>query len=436
MIERSEIPELNVTTVPVGELVPYARNARKHSERQIAQIAASIEAFGFNNPVLVDGSGGIIAGHGRVLAARKLGLAQVPTILIDHLSDEQRRAFILADNRIALSAGWDDEILALEMADLSELGLDVSLTGFTAAEVNKLLASGLTADPREDETPGVDEMAVSRPGDLWLLGDHRVACGDATDADLVKRLLGGASPNLMVTDPPYGVEYDAGWRNTVHDAAGPVRSTGAVTNDDRFDWTDAFRLFPGDVVYAWHAASKAVETAEGLAAVGFERRAQIVWVKQNFAISRGHYHWQHEPCWYAVRKGKTGNWLGDRKQSTVWEVPNASAFGGAEDDGKTIHSTQKPVEVMRRPILNHTKPGEAVYDPFLGSGTTVIAAHHAGRQAFGLEIEPRYIDVIVRRWQAFAGAGATLDGDGRTFDEIAAERLAEICPDPSPEDAS
>ncbi|MEX2453688.1 MAG: DNA methyltransferase [Rhodospirillaceae bacterium] len=408
----------------IADLMPYARNARKHPEKQIAQIAASIREFGFNNPVLVDADGGIIAGHGRVLAARKLGLLEVPTIRIDHLTEAERRAFILADNRIALSAGWDDEILALEMADLSNLGLEVSLTGFTDAEINRLLADATPEDPREDETPEVEEMGVSLPGDLWLLGDHRVACGDATDAALVNRLLDGALPTLMVTDPPYGVEYDAEWRDKVHGSEGSVRSTGAVSNDDRFDWTDALRHFPGNVAYVWHAASKAVEVAEGLAALGFERRAQIVWVKQHFAISRGHYHWQHEPCWYAVRKGRTGNWLGDRKQSTVWEVPNASAFGGADDDGKTIHSTQKPVEVMRRPILNHTKPGEPVYDPFLGSGTTVIAAHHSGRIALGLELEPRYVDVIVRRWQSFAGAEAVLDGTDRTFEEISAERLA------------
>lgn len=417
--------KLTVKTRSVSELEPHARNARTHSDRQVDQIAASIEAFGFNNPVLVDDGGGIIAGHGRVLAARKLGLDAVPTIRLGHLTEAQRRAFILADNRIAESANWDDELLSLEMADLAELDIDVSLTGFTDAEINKLLASGLAPDDREDETPDAPDIPVSRAGDLWLLGDHRVLCGDATDSGQVNRLLGGAVPNLMVTDPPYGVEYDAEWREKVHGAEAAPRSTGAVTNDDRFDWSDALRLFPGDVAYVWHAAGKAVETAQSLTSLGFERRAQIIWAKQHFAISRGHYHWQHEPCWYAVRKGRTGQWLGDRKQSTLWEVPNASAFGGSDDDGKTVHSTQKPVEVMRRPILNHTKPGEAVYDPFLGSGSTVIAAEHTGRIAYGLEIEARYIDVIVQRWQRFARAEAVLDGDGHTFGEIAAERLSD-----------
>ncbi len=416
---------LTIKSRPVSELEPYARNARTHSDRQVDQIAASIEAFGFNNPVLVDDGGGIIAGHGRVLAARKLGLEAVPTIRLGHLTETQRRAFILADNRIAESANWDDNLLSLEMADLAELDIDVSLTGFTDAEINKLLSNGLAPDDREDETPDAPDIPVSRAGDLWMLGDHRVLCGDATNSDQVKRLLGGAAPNLMVTDPPYGVEYDAEWREKVHGAEAAPRSTGAVTNDDRFDWSDALRLFPGDVAYVWHAAGKAVETAQSLTSLGFERRAQIIWAKQHFAISRGHYHWQHEPCWYAVRKGRTGQWLGDRKQSTLWEVPNASAFGGSDDDGKTVHSTQKPVEVMRRPILNHTKPGGAVYDPFLGSGSTVIAAEHTGRIAYGLEIEPRYIDVIVRRWQQFARAEAVLDGDGRTFGEIAAERLSD-----------
>lgn len=417
--------ELTIQNCAVSDLIPYARNARTHSDRQVDQIAASIEAFGFNNPILIDAEGGIIAGHGRVLAAEKLGIDEIPTVLIDHLDDAERRTFILADNRIADNAGWNDELLALEMADLSELEIDVALTGFTAAEINKLLSSNLEPDPGEDVTPELSEIPVSRPGDLWLLGDHRVLCGDATDERQVNRLLDGAVPNLMVTDPPYGVEYDAEWREKVHGAAAAPRSTGAVTNDDRFDWLDALKLFPGNVCYVWHAAGKAVEVAQSLDLLGFERRAQIIWAKQHFAISRGHYHWQHEPCWYAVRKGKTGQWLGDRKQSTLWEVPNASAFGGSNDDGKTVHSTQKPVEIMRRPMLNHTKPGDAVYDPFLGSGSTVIAAQHTGRKAFGLEIEPRYVDVIVQRWQAFADAEAILDGDGRSFDAVAAERLAD-----------
>ena len=407
----------------VADLVPCAHNARTHSDRQIAQIAASIEAFGFNNPVLVDADSGIIAGHGRVLAAEQLGIKAVPTIRLDHLSEGQRRAFILADNRIAENAGWDQEMLALEIADLAELDL-APLTGFTDAEINRLLSAGLDADDREDEVPDLPETAISRPGDLWQLGNHRVLCGDSTDAQTVKRLLSEASPNLMVTDPPYGVEYDAEWREKVHGAEAAPRSTGAVTNDDRVDWSDALGLFPGDVCYVWHAAGKAVEVAESLLSLGFERRAQIIWAKQHFAISRGHYHWQHEPCWYAVRKGKTGSWLGDRKQSTLWEVPNASAFGGSDDDGKTVHSTQKPVEVMRRPILNHTKPGDAVYDPFLGSGSTVIAAEHSGRIAYGLELEPGYVDVIVRRWEAFTEKAAVLDGDGRTFATVSDKRPA------------
>lgn len=417
--------ELAIESRPLTELIPYARNARTHSDRQIDQIAASIEAFGFNNPVLVDEGGCIIAGHGRVLAAQKLGLEQVPTIRIEHLDDSQRRAFILADNRIAENAKWDTDLLSLEVADLSELEMDLSLTGFTDAEINKLLASTLTPETGEDELPETSEETVSQPGDLWILGSHRVLCGDATDRKHVDRLLSGAKPNLMATDPPYGVEYDAAWREKVHGAEAAPRSTGAVANDDRADWSDAFRLFPGNVIYAWHAAAYSVETAKALATLGFDTRAQIIWVKQHFAISRGHYHWQHEPCWYAVRSGENGSWLGDRKQSTVWEVANASAFGGDTEDGKTMHSTQKPVELMRRPILNHTKPGDAVYDPFLGSGTTVIAAEHTDRVAFGLELEPAYVDVIVKRWEAFTEQNATLDGDGRTFLQVSEERLSE-----------
>lgn len=416
---------LEVTARAVADLIPYARNARQHPKKQIAQIAESIAAFGFNNPVLVDAEDRIIAGHGRVLAAEELGLESVPTILLDHLSESEQRAFILADNRIAENSTWDKDLLALEMAELSELGLDTGLTGFSAAEINKLLSSGIESDPKEDETPDVPDEPVSHPGDLWVLGNHRVLCGDATNVENVTLLLAGAAPGLMVTDPPYGVEYKAEWREVVHGAAAAPRSTGAVTNDDRVDWAAALRLFPGDVAYLWHAAGKVVETAKTLDEIGFERRSHIIWAKQHFAISRGHYHWQHEPCWYGVRQGKSGHWLGDRKQSTLWEIPNANAFGGKSDDGKTVHSTQKPVEVMRRPILNHTMPGDAVYDPFLGSGTTVIAAEITGRRAYGLEIEPRYADVIVRRWQGFADAIATLEGDGRSFDSVAADRLGE-----------
>jgi DNA modification methylase len=231
----------------------------------------------------------------------------------------------------------------------------------------------------------------------------------------------------MVTDPPYGVDLEPEWRELA--GLNPrTRQGGKLANDDRIDWTEAWALFPGDVAYVWHAGIHAAEVALGLQASGFEIRSQIIWVKQHFAISRGAYHWRHEPCWYAVRKGQTGHWRGDRKQTTVWEVANLNPFGGegAEENEATGHGAQKPVEIMRRPILNHMRPGEVCYDPFLGSGSTLIAAESTGRICYGMEIDPRYVDVAVLRWQRFTGQQAVLDGERQTFEEIARARRKEV----------
>lgn len=256
---------------------------------------------------------------------------------------------------------------------------------------------------------------------------HRILCGDSTNADDVARLLGGAKPFLMVTDPPYGVEYDPKWRlDSGLNKAHQKRAEGKVANDEKADWTEAYRLFPGDVAYVWHASWFISEVLNGLAESGFERRALIIWAKSALQISRGHYHWQHEPCWYAVRKGATASWCGDRKQSTLWQIPTMHRTQGDVDDGKTIHSTQKPIELMRRPMLNHTKRGESVYDPFLGSGTTMIAAEQTERICCGLEIDPKYIDVIVQRWQTFTGRTAGLADCGRTFEQVAADRAQAV----------
>ncbi len=260
------------------------------------------------------------------------------------------------------------------------------------------------------------EHAVARAGDLWILGNHRVMCGDALSAACVDRLFGSASPVIMVTDPPYGVKYDPRWRNRA--GLGKARQSGAVANDDKVDWTAAYQLFPGDVAYVWHAGVHAGEVAAGLESVGFRIRAQIIWGKQHFALSRGDYHWQHEPCWYAVRDGKSSGWSGDRKQSTLWMVANLNPFGGLAETA-TGHGTQKPVELMRRPMLNNSARGAVVYDPFLGSGTTLIAAETVDRCCYGIEISPNYVDVAILRWQEFTGKSAVLESDGRTFDEVA-----------------
>ena len=269
-------------------------------------------------------------------------------------------------------------------------------------------------DPREEATPEPPAVPVSQPGDLWLLGKHRLLCGSATDPAAVARLLGGVRPHLMATDPPYGVNYDPAWRNAAGLSA--TRRTGKVLNDDRADWREAWALFPGEVAYVWHGALHAATVAESLEAEGFTIRSQIIWAKERLVLSRGDYHWQHEPCWYAVRAKGKGHWSGDRKQTTLWSIPSR------DQDAATVHGTQKPVEAMRRPMLNNSSPGQAVYEPFSGSGTSLIAAETCGRVSLSMELDPAYVDVAVLRWQAFTGETATLADNGQTFDQVRDER--------------
>jgi DNA modification methylase len=410
----------------VASLIPYARNARTHSEAQVAQIAASIREWGWTNPVLIDEAGGIIAGHGRVMAARKLKIEEVPCIVATGWTDAQKRAYVLADNQLAVNAGWDMDLLKVEIGELKTEGFEIGLMGFDAGFLDTLMADpgtdGLT-DP--DEVPETPLNPVTVTGDVWQLGRHRLLCGDSTVATDVDKVLMGVRPLLMVTDPPYGVEYDANWRNDAlagkpradGKIGGGASAVGKVQNDDKADWREAWALFPGDVCYIWHAGNMAHTVADSLLASGFGIRAQIIWAKSQFVIGRGHYHPHHEPCWYAVRdrQGATGHWAGDRKQSTLWQIdkPRKSETG---------HSTQKPVECMKRPIENNSTPGQAVYEPFSGSGTTIIAAEMTGRQCFAIELAPEYVDVAVKRWQAFTGKDATLDGTDRTFNEIQEER--------------
>uniref|UniRef100_UPI00138F75AD ParB N-terminal domain-containing protein n=1 Tax=Cypionkella psychrotolerans TaxID=1678131 RepID=UPI00138F75AD len=279
---------LHITYRPIGNLIPYARNARTHSPAQVGLIAGSIREFGFTNPVLVDGENGIIAGHGRVLAAQKLGLATVPVIELAHLTEAQKRAYILADNRLAEQAGWDADLLALEMGDLEALGVELTDLGFESAEIDRLLRGDAT-DPREEVIPEPPAVPISQLGDLWCLGTHRLICGDATDAAAVALLLGGVVPHLMVSDPPYGVMYDPSWRNKI--GVSETKRVGKVMNDDRADWRAAWALFPGDVAYVWHGALHATTVADSLAAAGFAVRSQIIWAKERLVLSRGDYHW-------------------------------------------------------------------------------------------------------------------------------------------------
>ena len=413
-------PDLQMEMMPVASLAAYAANARMHPSEQVAQLAASIAEFGFNVPVLVDDGGVLIAGHGRVLAAKALGLDAVPAIRLGHLTEAQARAFRLADNQLALNSTWDESLLAAELRELRADEFDLGVIGFDQAALDRLLADGGGDEPAAAGDPNAPApepptIPVTRPGDLWQLGPHRLLCGDATSAADVARLLAGASPHLMITDPPYGVNYDPEWRNEAGVSA--TMRTGKVANDDRADWRQAWALFPGDVAYVWHAGVHSRTVIESLEATGFVVRSQIVWAKSRFVLGRGDYHWQHEPCLYAVRKGATGHWQGARDQATLWAISN-----GGDEDAATVHGTQKPVECMRRPINNNSAAGEAIYDPFLGSGTTLIAAETTGRVCHAVDIDPRYVDVAIQRWQNLTGKAAVLAGEERVFNDIAAAR--------------
>jgi DNA modification methylase len=403
---------LRLETWSISRLIPSHRNARTHSPAQISEIAGSIRTFGFTSPLLVGADGELIAGHGRLAAARQLGLGEVPVIVIDDLNELQRRQLMLADNRIALNAGWDLEMLALELQDLKLLAADLKVLGFSKQELARALRPAVAGLTDEDQVPDFQDNIVTAKGDIWCAGDHRIGCGDSTASLEVTTLLGRLRPELMVTDPPYGVEYDPTWRHR----AGVNRSkrVGKVQNDDQADWGAAWALFPGSIAYIWHGALHATTVAESLVRHGFTIRSQIIWAKERLVMSRGDYHWQHEPCWYAVRK--KGNWTGDRKQTTLWNISNG------KQDAETLHGTQKPVECMRRPILNNSSPGHAIYDPFLGSGTTLIAAETTGGVCVGMELDPRYVDVTIRRWQDFTGCSAVLLATGRTFAQVEADR--------------
>jgi len=375
----------------------------------------------------VDAAGGIIAGHGRVMAAGLLDMLEVPCIRLSHLTDAQRRAYVIADNQIALNAGWDEDLLRAELVDLKADGFDMDLLGFEDDRLADLLAPSVEGLTDPDEAPPAPAVPVSVLGDVWLMGAHRIVCGDCTDKAVVDAALAGSKPRLMVTDPPYGVEYDPKWRQEAGVGSAGA-ATGAVLNDDRADWREAWALFPGSVAYVWHGGLHAGVVAQSLSACKFQIRAQIVWVKTRPALSRGHYHWQHEPAlysvkdgaedgWrfvpeheagsYAVKKGATAAWRGGRKQSTVWFIEHLKSDTG--------HGTQKPVECMRRPIENNSAPGDALYEPFSGSGTTIIAAEILSRVCHAIELNPAYVDVAIRRWQNFTGQRAVHAVTGALF---------------------
>ena len=425
--------ELAVETWPIERVIPYFRNARKMPEAAVEKVAASLRTFGWRQPIVVDREGVIIVGHTRLAAAKRLGMTEVPVHVAENLTPEQVRAYRLADNRTHEETDWDLGLLAVELSDLAAMSVDLASTAFSGAEIDRLLAS--TDDERANEVPPLPATPVTRTGDLWLLDQHRVLCADSTSPDAVARLLGDRKPKLMVTDPPYGISLDSEWRDRAglngKGAAEPsymkTRTEGhtetTISGDTRADWSEAFALVPSlEVAYCWHASIYTSEVLAGLLRIGFLYPQQIIWNKGRIVLTRTHYWYQHEPCWY-VRK-KNAPWFGKAgENSTIWDSPSPKFIMGGSDEEKFDHPTQKPVDLMRRPILNHTVRGELVYEPFLGSGTTLAAAQLVERVCVGSELDPKYVDVVVQRWQQLTGKKATLDGDGRSFEEIASERL-------------
>jgi len=415
---------------PLDRLVPYERNPRTHSPDQVGKIAASIEQFGFNNPLLVDSQDGIIAGHGRLLAARKLGLGEVPVIVLDHLTDAQRRAYVIADNKLAELAGWDDELLALELATLDGEDFPLEAIGFTDQE----LAALLDGDPAEgvqeaeDEVPPAPDAPITKRGDLWILGDHRLLCGDSTDSGEVERLMNGCRAALMNTDPPYGVSYANDERPNPGAAKPLVANDGLKDEALQTFLETCFRVAVDNALeksaawYLWHAHLTQGFFAAAAAAADVLLHRQIIWVKPVLLLGRGQYHWKHEPCFMGWVRGHQppdyGEGHGERTQTTVWEIGSVTQAERKEFN----HATPKPVALFTIPIVKHTKPGEICYEPFAGSGPQFIAAEMTQRRCFGLEIDPVHCDVIVRRWETFTGLQATLDDGGGTFSEISEQR--------------
>ena len=413
-IKKTSWPADNISRKTVKSLIPYARNARTHSDAQVAQIAASIKEWGWTNPILVDPEGGIIAGHGRVMAARQLKIEEVPVMVANGWTDAQKKAYILADNQLGLNAGWDMSLLAVEICDLADAGFNLDLIGFDEKILGDLLndpTDGLT-DP--DETPELPADPVTVLGDVWVMGNHRLMCGDSTSIDELEKLAAGQKFDMWLTDPPYNVAYE-----------GKTKEALKIKNDSMADAD--FRQFlrdacvaadaimkPGAVFYIWHADSEGYNFRGAVHDAGWKVRQCLIWKKQTIVMGRQDYHWKHEPCLYGWKEGAGHLWAADRKQSTILEFDRPSRSGE--------HPTMKPVALFEYQILNNTKGGDIVIDSFGGSGTTMIAAEKNGRHSRLMELDPKYCDVIVTRWQNFTGKKATLESDGQTFEDIKAVR--------------
>ena len=400
------------------KLVPYARNARTHSEEQVAQIAASIVEFGFTNPILAGSDGVIVAGHGRLAAAQKLGLDTVPVVVLDHLTPTQRRALIIADNRIAENAGWDDAMLRIELQSLQEDGFNLDITGFDADALAELMAGEETTvdgNTDEDAVPEVSETPISRPGDIWVLGEHRLLCGDSTVAESYDRLMQGEPADMVFTDPPYNVDYANSAKDKMRGTDRPILNDNL--GDGFYDFLLA-ALTPmlqhcAGATYIAMSSSELDTLQQAFRAAGGKWSTFIIWAKHTFTLGRADYQRQYEPILYGWPEGQNRHWCGDRDQSDVWAIKKPQK--------NDLHPTMKPVELVERALRNSSRPGDTVLDPFGGSGTTVIAAEKSGRKARMIELDPKYCDVIVRRWQDFSGHQARRQADDRLFDDMAAE---------------
>lgn len=406
---------LTIERIALEALTPYANNARTHSEAQVAQIAASIAEFGFVNPVLIDGDGTVIAGHGRLLAARQLGLSDVPVVRLAHLTDTQRRALTIADNRIAENAGWNEELLRLELGELKLADFDLGLIGFDADALDDLFADsdsdneGLTDD---DAVPEAQERVISQPGDVWVLGEHKVLCGDATVAADYERLLGTELADMAFLDPPYNVNYANSAKDKLRGKNRPI------LNDNLGEGFDAFLLaacthllaVTKGAVYIAMSSSELATLQAAFRTAGGRWSTFIIWAKNTFTLGRADYQRQYEPILYGWRDGSEHYWCGARDQGDVWFVNKP-----VRND---LHPTMKPVELVERAVHNSSKGRDIVLDPFGGSGSTLIACENTGRRARLIELDPQYVDVIVRRWQEWTGRAAQREADGAAFDNL------------------
>jgi len=396
--------------VNIDRLVPYARNARTHSKEQILQLRSSLREFGFVNPVIVDKDLNIIAGHGRIMAAKEEGLSEIPCVFVEHLTEAQKKAYILADNRLALSAGWDEELLALEFADLKDLGFDLELTGFDAKEIEKLFATdgNDVDDDGFDLTDALEKAAFVLPGDEWTLGRHRLICGDATDGETVKRLMDGRKANLVLTDPPYNVSFES--------ARGLKIKNDSMKADQFYNFllssfcNLAENLEGGGSAYIFHADTEGENFRRAFREAGFHLSGACIWVKDSFVLGRSPYQWQHEPILYGWLKTGTHKWYAGRAEATIWNF--------AKPKRNSDHPTSKPLDLLSYPIRNSSQANGIVLDTFGGSGSTLIACEQADRICNMLELDEKYASVILRRYAEFkqnGGADITCERNGETI---------------------